>query len=275
MLPRDGKLLAIVAAPGGESRAAELGRALGIPIAAPGGAGDSAPVELHVATDRLELWAQGPERASGSRRAAGARARHGVALERAELERRLRQGRRLALARAVGPRAGLHVLDAMAGFGTDGFTLAALGCRVLMVESNVVMSALLADAHHRLGGWVAAKGEVDLCQSDVRAVLGSDRVWDVVYLDPMFADDGKRALPKQRMQLLRMIADDPPSDADLSSLVVEARQRARERVVVKRRRRDPALGGGTPDWSIQGRSLRFDVYRGVAREPSDQRRRPS
>jgi 16S rRNA (guanine1516-N2)-methyltransferase len=275
MLRNGSELLVIVAAPGAESRAEELGRTLGIPIADPARDHDPAPLELHVEPERLDLRVGGGAHGSGSRRPAAVRPRRGLALERTELERRLRQGRRIGLARAVGARAGLRVLDAMAGFGTDGFTLAALGCRVLMVESNAVMAALLADARRRLGGLVDAEGEVDLCQSDVRTVLDAERLWDVVYLDPMFAEDGKRALPKQRMQMLRMIADDPPADADLTSLVVEARQRARERVVVKRRRRDPALGGGMPDWSIQGRSLRFDVYRGAAAEPIGQRLRPS
>jgi len=48
----------------------------------------------------------------------------GICLRIDDVERRVRQGRKLALARACGVRAGLRVLDGMAGLGLDGMTLA-------------------------------------------------------------------------------------------------------------------------------------------------------
>ena len=48
--------------------------------------------------------------------------RKGVALQPADVQKRLRQGRRLLLARACGAQPGVSVLDGMAGFGLDGLT---------------------------------------------------------------------------------------------------------------------------------------------------------
>jgi 16S rRNA (guanine1516-N2)-methyltransferase len=251
----------VVAAPGAEVRAMALSRAFGIEAARPDTSDDTGPmdaanmapavqpVELHVTLDRVELRRHG--------------ARRGISVEIAELRRRLAQGRRLALARAVGARPRLHVLDGMAGFGLDGLTLAALGCAVTLVERNPVMAALLADARDRTRRLISAPGSAEVRVDDVLRTLSSRELWDVVYLDPMFPERSKRTLPKQRMQLLRELADPPPADDELARLVDVARTCARERVVVKRRLKDAALALSAPDWRILGRSLRFDVYRGV------------
>src|SRR5579872_5186637 len=67
----------------------------------------------------------------------------------AEMKRRIAAGKRQVLARAVGLHKSpeLQVLDANAGLGRDGYTLAALGARVTMAERNPSICALLRDAH--------------------------------------------------------------------------------------------------------------------------------
>jgi 16S rRNA (guanine1516-N2)-methyltransferase len=242
--------LRVIVHPGAEGRAATLSAATRIEPSVGVHPDDGRDVELHVTPDQLEL------RWSGARR--------GVSLDVADLRRRLAQGRRTLLARAVACRPGLQVLDGMAGFGLDGLTLAALGCEVELVESHPVMAALLTDAIGRAERLIGGRARARVAA--VQHVLG-EASRDVVYLDPMFPESGKRALPKQRMQLLRAIAHAPPDDEVLAAWVALARAHARERVVVKRRRRDGVLPGAAPDWRISGRSVRFDVYRGRASDP--------
>ena len=69
----------------------------------------------------------------------------------ADVRRRISAGKKQLLARAIG----LHkhpaprVLDATAGLGRDGFTLAALGAGVTLLERHPQTAALLRDAHRR------------------------------------------------------------------------------------------------------------------------------
>jgi 16S rRNA (guanine1516-N2)-methyltransferase len=184
----------------------------------------------------------------------------GVYLELDDVRRRTRQGRKLALAKACGVQPGLRVLDGMAGLGLDGITLAALGCDVLMVERNPSLFALLEDAIARARAEGIAAENIACHLGDARDVLASHTVFDAVYLDPMFPPRDKMALPRRSAQVLATVAG--AYDDDLRAVIATARPRANRRVVVKRRRHDPALA--TPDWQIVGRSVRFDVYRGSA-----------
>ncbi|GAB7194530.1 hypothetical protein OS11_08010 [Dickeya oryzae] len=76
--------------------------------------------------------------------------------------RRFGGGRGEAVAKAVGIKKDYlpDVVDATAGLGRDAFVLAALGCRVRMVERHPVVAALLDDGLQRgyqdpeIGGWL-------------------------------------------------------------------------------------------------------------------------
>ena len=154
-----------------------------------------------------------------------------------------------AIARACGARPGVTVLDAMAGWGSDGLTLAAAGCVVTMTESHPLVFAMLVDLAERCG----SRATVELADARRRIPSG----FDVVYLDPMFEPRAKTALPKKPMQVLRdIVGRDAP---DVEEIVALARRHARERVVVKRQVHSRAIGA--PDWRIAGRTVRFDVYR--------------
>ena len=97
--------------------------------------------------------------------------RGGVGLSERDLQRRLRQGKRLLLARACAAGPGVSVLDATAGFGLDGLTLSALGCSVTLCERHPMVYELLEDAAHRLGSGALARGEIELMEADAREVL--------------------------------------------------------------------------------------------------------
>lgn len=179
---------------------------------------------------------------------------------------RLRAGPRLALARACGvtvpvadrrqdanARPGLRVHDALAGWGTDGLVLAALGCTVHMSERQPLVyqrlrQRLLAEA-------VSLAGTVTATLEDARERWCRGSAFDVIYLDPMFGPHPKTALPAHSMQVLADLAE--PVE-DLDALVEEACRHATGRVVVKRRRHAPAVG--SPSWRIAAKTVRFDVY---------------
>lgn len=182
--------------------------------------------------------------------------RGGVRLTDYDLRRRLRQGKRLLLARACAAGAGVSVLDATAGFGLDGLTLSALGCSVTLCERHPMVYALLEDGAHRLGSGALARGDIKLLNADARDVLRGPERYDVIYLDPMFPQRAKTALPNKRARYLADLVG--LEQESVVELVTQARRRAHRRVVIKRRRLDPVLG--SPSFALHGRAVRFDVY---------------
>lgn len=180
----------------------------------------------------------------------------GIWVTLSEIERRAAQG--VELVRACGATGGpRQILDPMAGWGVDALVLAGSGCQVSLVERHPALWALQWDLIRRSGIEVSSTR----C-ADGLAALDGARTWDVVYLDPMFPPRSKKALPGKRMQWLAALAR--PDSRPEAVWVERALSVARERVVLKRRRRDPVVLA--PDWQIAGRTVRYDVYRGTARE---------
>ena len=212
-----------------------------------------------------------------------------------DIRRRVRQGRRLALARACDARPGLRVHDALAGWGTDGLVLAALGCRVHFSEQHpdvyeILDSRLQAESKQtsgapsptRVGDNTASEldssgsplprsrgpgrparlltepDSISWAHEDARDRWRDGGTFDVVYLDPMFGEHPKTAMPAKQMQVLAGLVGEM-AKGEIVELIDEARRIASARVVVKRRASAEALG--RPDWQIRGRSVRFDVYR--------------
>lgn len=181
-----------------------------------------------------------------------------------DIGRRVRQGRRLALARACDARPGLRVHDALAGWGTDGLVLAALGCRVHFSERNPDVHEVLDSRLRAESGRSFSKrrDSMSWAHEDARDRWRDGGDFGVVYLDPMFGEHPKTAMPAKPMQVLAELVGEM-SNREIVELIEEARCVASSRVVVKRRTSAQALG--RPDWHIRGRSVRFDVYRPVRR----------
>jgi 16S rRNA (guanine1516-N2)-methyltransferase len=167
--------------------------------------------------------------------------------------RRRDAGRRLPLARAVGVKGDVRpsVLDATAGLGRDAYALHALGCHVTAVERSPLIAALLRDGLARAGAKLPVI-VADAC--DCMAALAENARPDVVYLDPMFPERRKSAAVRKEMQYMQLLLG--PDDAE--ALFVAALRCARQRVVVKRPAHAPQLG--RPNHTLEGRTVRFDVY---------------
>jgi 16S rRNA (guanine1516-N2)-methyltransferase len=167
------------------------------------------------------------------------------------------------LVKAVGGlrAADKSVADATAGLGGDALLLATAGFQVTMIERSPVIAALLRNALSR-----AAASDDPVLRRTVSAMhlhvgeaaewLNSHRV-DIVCLDPMFPPRKKSAQVRKEMVLLgKLLATDDRGE----TLLQPALHAAGNRVVVKRPRLAPSLAGARPDWQLNGRSSRFDVY---------------
>ncbi|MET0380098.1 MAG: class I SAM-dependent methyltransferase [Spongiibacteraceae bacterium] len=167
----------------------------------------------------------------------------------------------------------LRVLDATAGLGRDSFVLASRGLHVQMLERSPIIAALLADglerAHHcgdaRLEEIVGNMLLQQMDASTYLAELTPEQHPDVIYLDPMFPASDKSALVKKEMRLFQQLFHG--ADDNYDELLDLSRQRARLRVVVKRPRKSEPLANARPDYALEGKSVRFDVYVSAPDQP--------
>ena len=170
------------------------------------------------------------------------------------------------LAKAVGIKPGYRptVIDATAGLGRDAFVLAALGCKLTLMERNPIVEALLLDGLRR---GQAHPYSSKIIQSFIRFVAGDavkmisgladDERPDVIYLDPMFPHRSKSAQVKKEMRLFQTIVG---VDEDLNELLDVALNTAKKRVVVKRPNKGPESEVRTPQLTLTGKSTRYDIY---------------
>lgn len=166
------------------------------------------------------------------------------------------------LAKAIGLKSlgNCSVLDATAGLGADGMLLAAWGCQVTMLERNLLVFSLLQDGIQR-----AQKdeqfGKLDFSCLNIDAkdfLRDQAKKFAVIYLDPMFRPERRRAKQGKNMQALETILANEKNNID--GLLKLARIQARRRVVVKRAKNSPWLDSQAPSFSIKGEASRFDVY---------------
>lgn len=250
------RTVVVCAAPGRDDEAARLARGLGVARA------DGVPAEpgwlvLVLTPRRLQLQLSGRD-APGAVYADFLAGRTGW------------RGRRTApadeaLARAAGVRAAAppDVIDATAGLGRDAFVLAAMGCRVILVERHPVVAALLADGLARAAAApraAAIAARMELIRGDARAVL-RERSADVVLVDPMHPPRRKSAAVRKEMRVLRDLVG---ADADSDALLAAALGAARRRVVAKRPQGAEPIAGERPSGAVDGASTRFDIYAGRA-----------
>lgn len=151
------------------------------------------------------------------------------------------------------------VVDATAGFGRDALSLATISGSVLLIERLPWMIALLEDAiesvqHKSLRNLI---GKFNLISGDSKDYLLNNHTRvDVIYLDPMFPNIGN-AKAKKNIQALRDLTKEDNS----SSLFFIAMELASSRVIVKRHKNSIFINNLKPNFSISGKTVRFDVYK--------------
>ena len=178
--------------------------------------------------------------------------------------RRFGGGRGEAVAKAAGVKGDYlpDVVDATAGLGRDAFVLAAIGCRVRMLERHPVVAALLEDGLQRgyqdeeIGGWL--RDRLTLIHAPSAQALGDiTPAPDVVYLDPMYPHRQKSAMVKKEMRVFQSLVG---ADEDADALLEPARRLAKKRIVVKRPDYAPPLAGVATQSAVVTKSHRFDIY---------------
>ena len=151
------------------------------------------------------------------------------------------------------------VVDATAGFGRDALSLATISGSILLIERLPWMIALLEDAiesvqHKSLKNLI---GKFNLISDDAKDYLLNNRTRvDAIYLDPMFPNTGN-AKAKKNIQALRDLTKEDNS----SSLFFIAMELASSRVIVKRHKNSIYINNLKPNFSISGKTVRFDVYK--------------
>lgn len=167
------------------------------------------------------------------------------------------------LARALGckPRDNPIIIDATAGLGRDSFILASLGFNVTMLERSPILYAMLLDALNRAAQdpmTAPIVKRLTLIQADAIEWLKSPEFKpDVIYLDPMFPERQKSASSKKEMAFLQELLGTDNNSHDLFAAALAC---GAKRIVVKRPRLAAEIAGRAPNFSLKGKSSRFDVY---------------
>jgi len=170
-----------------------------------------------------------------------------------------RLNKKLQLAKAVGLKSSLAtVIDATAGMGRDAYSLAALGCNITMIEQSNIIAALLKDGLKRhLEVETDIINRMSLVEGNAMNIIPKLESHDVIYIDPMFEDRAKQALPKKEMQMFRKLLG---HDDKVDQLFEVALAHAKKRVVVKRHRTAKPLQNKKPHAELTGKQTRFDIY---------------
>ncbi len=207
-----------------------------------------------------------PERLELRRTGAGAPGPLHADFTNGAMRRRLRTvGKRSPLGRALGfaRKPPEQAVDATAGLGQDGFVIAALGCRITLVERQLPFFLLLEDALRRAAldpSLAPIVQRITLVHADARRWLTDlprEELPDVIHLDPMYPARKKSALSGKAMQLAQQLAG---RDEDAGELLQAALACTYHRVVVKRPTRATPIAGRQPDFAFTGKKTRYDIY---------------
>lgn len=171
--------------------------------------------------------------------------------------RRIESGQSTELLKACDIRSGKRILDGFGGWGIDGLTMALRGAKVTICEQTPLVHLMQLDLARRLGS--PATHVLDELGNYLATASSK---FDVIYLDPMFPLHPKGAKPRRDMVVLAELAN-PGSVESVFDIAMKV---ATERVVVKHRLKTINSSFPSPNWSIKGRTIRFDVYTSSAGE---------
>lgn len=151
------------------------------------------------------------------------------------------------------------VMDATAGLGEDSLLLAAAGFNVKLYERDNIIAALLRDALERAKdnpklAQIADKMELHE-EDSLTALPNLKEIPDVIYLDPMFPSRQKSALVKKKFQMLHQLEQPCEEGAQFLEAAIAAKPK---KIVIKRPLKGEFLGNRKPDYSLNGKTIRYD-----------------
>ncbi len=150
-------------------------------------------------------------------------------------------------------------VDATAGMGEDALLLSAAGFRVLLIEYDPVIAALLYDTLKRALSDPLLKTYVSrmqlICGDSTQLLKNLPEKPSVVYLDPMFPKRQKSGLIKKKFQLLQKLESPCASEDELLNAAVSS---GAKKIIIKRPLKGPFLADKKPDYSLKGNQIRYD-----------------
>lgn len=155
----------------------------------------------------------------------------------------------------------MWAIDATAGMGEDSMLLAAAGYQVSLYEYNPIIAALLKDALERAKKDTHLSEIVDRMHfhegDSISAMKARKEPVDLIYLDPMFPARQKSGLIKKKFQLLQKMESPCMEER---ALLEAAFAVSPKRIVIKRPAKGPFMAERKPDFSFQGKAIRYDCF---------------
>jgi 16S rRNA (guanine1516-N2)-methyltransferase len=181
-------------------------------------------------------------------------------------QRKNHRGKQELIAKALGSSKGIRrVLDLTCGMAEDAFFLAQIGFEVRALERSrplfeVLQQALLTARSQAPESETLARFQLQFADS-INYLQSADfhehdKSGLALYLDPMFPEKKKSALPRKEMQIFRTLVG---ADSDSGELFSVAMKSGVSRVVVKRPVKAEPLAPGVIH-SFEGRTVRYDLY---------------
>jgi 16S rRNA (guanine1516-N2)-methyltransferase len=153
----------------------------------------------------------------------------------------------------------ITVMDCTAGLGEDSILLAAAGFKVKLYERDNIIAALLRDSLIRAAGipeLAPIVERMELHEEDsLIALTQLTEVPEVIYLDPMFPSRQKSALVKKKFQMLQQLEQPCEEGEEFLQAAIACKPR---KIVIKRPLKGEYLGNRKPDYSINGKTIRYD-----------------
>mgnify|MGYP003330080551 CR=1 FL=1 len=93
----------------------------------------------------------------------------------------------------------------------------------------------------------------------IKDLEAQNKTFDIIYLDPMFPERQKSASVKKKFQLIHELEAPCSNENDLLEAALSLNA---GKIVIKRPAKGPFLGGCKPDYSVEGKAIRYDIIFG-------------
>ncbi len=155
-----------------------------------------------------------------------------------------------------------RILDLTGGWGIDSLILAYHGRNVTMLEHNELVYHVASYSlnYARSIQHTRAAAEcieiIHINSLDFLLALKDSKIYDCIYLDPLFPDHKSSAKPAGEMQILQHLTQ----NQDIDQCFELALEKAGKRVVVKRPAKSRPISDLSADLVYREKTIRFDVY---------------